>query len=825
MVNYNEAHQDSLKYFEGDELATSIFLSKYAVKDKQNNYIETNPNQMHERLATEFSKVEDQYGFYQGDKTNHSDYGKTRTHLTKEKIFNYFKNFKYIVPQGSVMSVLGNKYIIGSLSNCIVLPEVYDSIGGIYYTDQQLAQLSKRRCGVGIDLSTLRPEGVPVTNSAGSTTGAVSFMERYSNTTREIGQSGRRGALMLTLDIRHPDVEKFIEIKQDLKKVTGANISVKLTDDFMKAVDNDDYFTLRYPVDSTIENSLVNKTVKAKTIWDKIIKSAYNSAEPGVIYWDHQHNYSTSSVYPNFRNVSTNPCSEIAMNNDSCRLIAINLWSFVINPFTKQAYFDYDKFYEVSYESMRLMDDLVDLELRAIENILEKIKTDPEPDYVKQIEIKTWEDLYRVGKEGRRTGLGFTGLGDVLAGLNLPYGSEKSLEIVESIMKCKCRAEFDSSIDMSIERGMFKDFNYEIENISDFVLMLSRELPEVYERMMKFGRRNISISTIAPTGSLSNLTKTTSGIEPTFILSYIRRKKINPNDVGTTVDYVDALGDKWQHFEVVHPKLQIWKDVTGETNLELSPYFGSTANDLDWYSRVKLQAICQKYVTHSISSTVNLPNDVAISVVENIYMEAWKHGLKGITIYRDGCRDGVLVSSVEKKSEFNENNAPKRPKELQCELHYVNIKNTSWLILVGMLDNKPYEIFGGINNNILSNKNQKQGIIKKQQRGVYALELEGIIIENIIEKFDNTDYGFHTRSLSAMLRHGIPLQYVVDQLLKTDKDNNLFSFNKVISRVLKKYIKEGTKQTGQVCSQCNSTNLAYQEGCLKCLDCMYSKCS
>ena len=545
---YEQVLEAAVAYFNGDELAGTTWMNKYAMKNKEGEFVEQTPDDMHRRMAKEFGRIEADYKLkynLNGSAKFLSKYGQEREDLTEEKVYNYFKKFGYIIPQGSVMSSLGNHYKLASLSNCIVVPELHDSYGGVFYTDQQLAQLFKRRCGVGVDISNLRPSGARVSNAAGSTSGAVSFMNRFSNTTREVAQNGRRGALMLSMDIAHPDVEDFITIKQDLQKVTGANISIRLSDEFMKAVENNAEYTHKWPIDS--ETPKFSKTVKAKELWNTIIECAHNTAEPGLIFWDRQHWYSTSSVYPGYKNTSTNPCSEIAMQGgDSCRLIAINLFNFVENPFTKDAKFLMEDFYKSTYEGQRLMDDLVDLETEAIGRILRKVDADDEPENIKQVEKETWELLLKTGKEGRRTGLGFTALADMVAALGMAIDSDDAIAKVEEIIKEKCRAEFDSSIDMSLERGSFVGFDAKIENTSEFVQMLEVELPEVYERMMKFGRRNISISTVAPTGTLSMLAQTSSGIEPVFMTHYKRRRKINEQDREAKVDFIDDLGDKWQ---------------------------------------------------------------------------------------------------------------------------------------------------------------------------------------------------------------------------------------------------------------------------------------
>ena len=841
--SYKEVLEKSLIYFEGDELAASTWINKYAMKNKEGNYLELTPDDMHKRLAREFARKENEIKektHLNGSFKLLSTYGQEREFLSEEKILDYFRNFKYIIPQGSVMSALGNPFVVASLSNCIVLPEIYDSYGGIFYTDQQMAQLFKRRCGVGVDISTLRPAGMLVSNSAGTTTGAVSFMERFSNTTREVAQNGRRGALMITIDVAHPDIDKFITVKQDLSKITGANISVRLSDEFMNAVKKDEDFTLRFPIDSPTPK--YSKIVKARDLWNTIIKCAHNTAEPGLIFWDRQHHYSTSSVYPGFKNVSTNPCSEIAMQGgDSCRLIAINLFNFIDNPFTSEAKFDYKKFSETTYEAQRLMDDLVDLELEHIEVILKKIKEDPEPDYIKQVEKETWELLYEAGKKGRRTGLGFTALADTMAGLGFAFDSKEALIEVEKIMRTKCESEFNSSIDMAIERGKFEAFNPKIEDTSEFIQMLKKELPEVYKRMMKQGRRNISLSTVAPTGTLSMLAQSSSGIEPVFLLSYKRRKKINPLDKNVRVDFTDASGDSWQEFDVYHHKLKLWMEVTGEKDIAKSPYQGSTATEIDWMKRVELQSIVQKYTTHSISSTINLAKDVSVENVGEIYLQAWEQGLKGITVYRDGSRSGVLVSNDEKKKEkvvdgIVESIAPKRPEKIEAEIIRFMNHDEKWIAFVGVLNGKPYEIFTGKSEDsfVIPNWVERGWILKKATPGgkqkrydFRYLDKEGykVTIEGLSRSFDK-EYWNYAKLISGVLRHGMPIQQVVNLVenlnLYSDTINN---WKNGIGRALKKFIPDGTHAKDKTCVSCGDTDgLIYEEGCLKCKSCGHSKC-
>ena len=839
---YSEVLEKCLIYFKDDELAATTWINKYAMRNKEGKYLELTPDDMHKRLAREFARKETEHKektHLNGSFKLLSAYGQEREFLDEDKILAYFKEFKYIIPQGSVMSALGNPFVIASLSNCIVLPEIYDSYGGIFYTDQQMAQLFKRRCGVGIDISSLRPAGMMVSNSAGSTTGAVSFMERFSNTTREVAQNGRRGALMITMDIAHPDVEAFITIKQNLAKITGANISVRLSDEFMTAVKNNTDYTLRFPIDAA--EPKFTKTVKATDLWNAIINCAHNTAEPGLIFWDRQHAYSTSSVYPGFKNVSTNPCSEIAMQGgDSCRLIAINLFNFIDNPFTAEAKFDYKKFYETTYEAQRLMDDLVDLELEHIQRILNKISADPEPDFIKQVENDTWKLLYEAGKKGRRTGLGFTALADTMAGLGIKFDSNEALEEVEKIMKAKCEAEFNSSIDLAIERGKFEGFNPDIENTSEFVQMLQKELPDVYKRMMKLGRRNISLSTVAPTGTLSMLAQSSSGIEPVFLLSYKRRKKINPLDKNVRIDFTDASGDSWQEFDVYHHKLKLWMEVTGEKDLAKSPYAGSTASEIDWLKRIELQSIVQKYTTHSISSTINLPKDVAVEKVGEIYLQAWQQGLKGITVYRDGSRSGVLVNNDEskkdKKVSIVETVAPKRPKKLQAEIIRFMNHDEKWIAFVGLLNGKPYEIFTGkcedafalptwvergwVIKNVTKEKAEKRYDFQYKDKDGYKVTIEGL------SRSFNKEYWNYAILISGVLRHGMPIPNVVNLVenlnLYSDSINN---WKNGIGRSLKKFIPDGTHAKDKVCSNCGDTDgLIYEEGCLKCKSCGHSKC-
>ncbi len=834
--SYQEVFEKCISYFNGDELAASTWINKYALKNKEGKFVELTPDDMHTRMAKEFARKENDYknNLPKENLKLLSKYGQEREFLSETKIIDYFKNFNYIIPQGSIMASLGNPYVIASLSNCIVLPEIYDSYGGIFYTDQQLAQLFKRRCGVGIDISTLRPEGIRVANAAGTSSGAVSFMDRFSNTTREVAQSGRRGALMITMDIAHPDIEKFITIKQDLSKITGANVSVRLSDEFMNAVATHSDFTLRFPIESS--SPLFTKKVKAYDLWNTIIKCAYMTAEPGLIFWDRQHHYSTSSVYPGFKNISTNPCSEIAMQGgDSCRLIALNLFNFIEFPFTKKAKFNYKKFYEITYEAQRLMDDLVDLELEQVERILGKIKSDPEPNKIKTVEEETWKLFYESGKKGRRTGLGFTALADTLGGLGLKFDSEAAFIELETIMKIKCEAEFNSSIDMAIERGKFENFNPEIENTSDFVTMLEKKFPEVYKRMMKFGRRNISLSTVAPTGSLSILAQTSSGIEPVFQLSYKRRKKINRNDKNARVDFVDASGDSWQEFDVYHPKLKLEMESVIGWTIGKSIYSGSTADEIDWMQRLKMQSIVQKYTTHSISSTINLPFDVSQKKVGEIYFEAWKQGLKGITVYREGSRSGVLISENKKNAAPIGIIGTKRPDKIVAEvIRFMNL-NEKWIAFIGLIDSRPYEIFTGKSEDsfVIPEYVQKGWIVKvidgkekKRYDFQYSDKYGNQLIAEGLSRSFNKEYWNYAKLISGVLRYGMPIPQVVDLVHHLNlSDDSINTWKHGVERSLKKFIPSGTPIEDKTCPNCSDPNgLIYEEACIKCKSCGYSEC-
>lgn len=831
--------EESFNYFKGNELANQVWTSKYSNKEKT-------PLCMHERMAKEFVRIENAFP----------------NAITYDKILNYFSGFKQVIPQGSVMSLLGNKNSIGSLSNCIILGQPYDSYGGIMWIDQQLVQLSKRRCGVGINISTLRPENLSVNNAAKSTTGAISFMSRFSNSIREVAQKGRRGALMICIDLNHPDILKFVKIKQDLTQVTGANISILIPDEFMIAVENNLDYLLKYPIDLDTSdlpltsiadydilyeyNSGWVKKINAKLLWESIINAAYNSAEPGLIFSTRHHFYSPSSLYPQFKNVGTNPCSEIMTSaNDSCRLIALNLFSCVINPYTKNSYFDYKKWYNIVYDSMRLMDDLVELEFEHINKIIKKIKSDPEPEEIKLTELRTWEKLLKTGKRTRRTGLGITALGDTLAALNLKYDSDLSLSYVKEIFKVKLESELDSTINLAIERGKFEEFDAELEDFysndpSTFFHTIKKEFPKQWKLMQKYGRRNISWSTIAPTGSLSILAQlddgffgTTSGIEPMFntepnICWYIRKRKVANDD---SYDSIDQLGDKWKHFKIFHEGFKNWAKIThSKINLndlndedliklvKKSPYSGSGSSEILWENRIKIQSIAQHYTTHSISSTINLTKDTPKKIVSDIYFKAWEEGLKGITIYRDSSRDGVLVSHIDNKSQFKYLDAHKRPKELQADLHTLIIKGINYGVIIGLLDNKPYEIFVMVNPN--TTEKIIKGVLVKKTKGHYNFVSDDLLIEKVELEAELSEERTLTRLISALLRHGVDPIHICEQI---DKCNlPIISTGKALIRVLKKYI--NFDELKSTCKACKSKNIKFENGCNICQDCGNGSC-
>ncbi len=813
---YDDAFGGALEYFDGDELAAGVWATKYALQDLSGNFIETSPEQMHRRLAKEFARVE----------------AKFENPMSEDEIFSLIDNFKYIVPQGSPMSAVGNNFQIQSVSNCFVIDSPIDSYGGILKTDQEQVQIMKRRGGVGFDISNIRPSGMNTSNAAKTTDGIGIFMERFSNSCREVAQNNRRGALMMTVSVHHPDIETFINIKRNRAKVTGANISIRLSDEFMSAVGEDADFELRWPVDASGSDKRVSSFVPAKNIWNQIIDSAHDSAEPGVLFWDNIINNTPAQIYEKdgFGITSTNPCSELVLSpNDSCRLLLLNVTSFVVNPFTNSARFDYNLFSKYTRKAQRLMDDLVEIEIEHIDRILAKIKSDPEPEDVKSVELSLWKKIRAAASAGRRTGLGMTGLGDTVAMLGLRYGSEKAISAVESITKTLAIESYTESCILAKERGAFSLYDFEREVGHPFIERLFEESNELKELHEAHGRRNIAISTIAPCGSVSCLTQTTSGIEPVFMLQYTRRKKVNSNDPNVEADFVDNLGDRWQHFTVKHHGLKKWMDITGNENIEDSPYHMATAAEIDWESGVKLQSVAQKWICHAISRTTNLPKEATKNDVNRVYKRGWELGLKGITVYVDGSRDGVLISS---EDSFSQHSAPRRPDELSCEIHRASIKGEGWTILIGLMNGKPYEVFGGLSKFVEIPRSFSSGTLLKRSRktknSIYDLSFgekdDEFVIKNIVEVFDNPNYSAFTRTISLALRHGAPVSFMVEQLQK-DRDADFSSFSRVVARVLKKYIENGTKSTEKQCENCDTEgSLIYQEGCVTCLSCGSGKC-
>ena len=818
-----------VEYFGGDDLAADVF-NKYALRDADGKRLETLPTDTFRRLAKEFARIESKYP----------------NPLTEDEIFSLLDGFKKIVPQGSPLSGIGNPHQLQSLSNCFVIDQPHDSYGGILFSDQEQVQIMKRRGGVGLDVSNIRPKGQPTTNAARTTDGIGVFMERFSNSTREVAQGGRRGALMITIDCRHPEIETFIDIKRDLKKVTGANISIRFTDEFMQAVEDGKDFLLRWPVEAHPEEVEICKTVNAKQIWDKFVDAAWSSAEPGALFWDTVVDQGIVDRYRDvgYKTISTNPCGEIPLSPyDSCRLMVVNLTSFVMNPFTSNARFDYDGFTTVVGKAQRLMDDLVDLEIECVDQILEKIDKDPQPEAVKRIERDLWTKIRAAGLNGRRTGLGVTGLGDALAALNVRYGSQLSIEMTEAIYQHLAMGAHKSSCNLAAERGAFPVFDFDKEKNHSYLSKVMNACGiETLKQWQTTGRRNIALTTTAPVGSISCLTQTTSGIEPAFLLSYKRRRKITQGDTKSTADYIDPMGDKWQEYTVYHHWFKKWMDVTGKTDPQESPYWGGTANDIDWSKSVEIQAAAQKWIDHSISKTCNLPNSATRETVNDVYLKAWKTGCKGFTVYRDGCRTGVLVATDEKKEEKTKTSAdnhPKRPKELPCDIHRVNVKDESgktqsWMVLVGLKDGIPYEVFSGLANHIEVPKKTKTGTLIKNGKvngiSTYNLRVpvgadDEILFKDVANLFANPTQGAFSRTISLALRHGVLVNFVVDQLQK-DKESDMFTYARCIARVLKGYIPDGTKSTGEKkCKECGSDQVFYMEGCLTCQSCGSSKCS
>ncbi len=887
VYSYDEAYEESLRYFQGDELAARVWVNKYAVKDSFGNIYEKSPEDMHWRIANEVARIEAKYP----------------NALTSEELFGLLDHFKYIVPQGSPMTGIGNNYQVASLSNCFVIgvDGEADSYGAIFKIDEEQVQLMKRRGGVGHDLSHIRPKGSPVKNSALTSTGLVPFMERYSNSTREVAQDGRRGALMLSVSIKHPDSEAFIDAKMTEGKVTGANVSVKLTDAFMQAAIDGKPFVQQYPIDADeplfkkeisatdlwkkivnvsvkltdafmqaaidgkpfvqqypidADEPLFKKEISATDLWKKIVHNAWKSAEPGVLFWDTILRESVPDCYADlgYRTVSTNPCGEIPLcPYDSCRLLAINLYSYVVNPFNPDAYFDFDLFKKHVALAQRIMDDIIDLELEKIERIMAKIDSDPENEDVKHTESVLWQKIYKKSGQGRRTGVGITAEGDMLAALGLRYGTEEATEFAEKVHQTVALSAYRSSVEMAKERGAFEVYDSEREKNNPFINRLREADPELYEEMKKYGRRNIACLTIAPTGTTSLMTQTTSGIEPVFLPVYKRRRKVNPNDANVHVDFVDETGDAFEEYIVFHPKFVTWMQAQGydpakhytqdevDALVQKSPYYKATSNDVDWLMKVKMQGRIQKWVDHSISVTINLPNDVDEELVNRLYVEAWKSGCKGCTVYRDGSRSGVLISTKkDKKEELPPCKPPTvvetRPKVLEADVVRFQNNKEKWVAFVGLLDGYPYEIFTGLQDDdegIILPKNVSTGHIIKNvdENGNkrYDFQFENkrgykVTIEGLSEKF-NKEYWNYAKLISGVLRYRMPIEQVMKLVSSLQLDSeNINTWKNGVERALKKYVTDGTAAKGQKCPNCGNETLVYQEGCLICTTCGTSRC-
>ena len=834
---FAEALEASISYFKGDELAANVWLNKYALKDSFNNIYERTPDDMHRRIACELAKVEKKY----------------IDPISEDEIYQLLKNFKYLVPQGGPMSGIGNPHQISSLSNCFVIGNGQDSYGGIIKTDEEQVQLMKRRGGVGHDLSHIRPKGSPVKNSALTSTGIVPFMERYSNSTREVAQDGRRGALMLSVSIKHPDSEDFIDAKMDLGKVTGANVSVRLDDEFMQSVVDNTTYKQQYPIEG--EHPRITKDINAVKLWNKIIHNAWKSAEPGVLFWDTIIRESIPDCYAHlgYKTVSTNPCGEIPLcTYDSCRLLAINLYSYVVNPFQKDAYFDYELFGEHAILAQRLMDDIIDLELDHIDNIIGKIDQDPELAMIKRTEKELWLKIKHKAAEGRRTGIGITAEGDMLAALGYTYGSDDAIEFSTALHKALAVNVYRGSVKLAQQRGAFPIYEAQLEKNNPFIHRLKKADPDLYKDMVKYGRRNIALLTIAPTGTTSLMTQTSSGVEPAFMVAYKRRRKINPNDNTTNGTFIDEIGDHWEEYNVFHHKFMTWLELNGYKKDEIqgwtdeqlkeiiqkSPYANATGNDVNWVQKVKMQGAIQKWVDHSISVTVNVPNDTPESLINDIYITAWRSGCKGMTIYRDGSRSGVLVANTKEKDEkspvFIENHSPKRPRKLEAEVIRFQNNKEKWIAVVGLLDNRPYEIFTGEAEDtfVLPKTYQKCWVIKsrdeenKKQYDLQFLDKDGykITFEGISRSF-NKEYWNYAKLISGVLRHGMPLQFVVQLISDLHVESEAINtWKNGVIRALKKFIPDGTA-TKTSCPDCKKEDsLVYREGCLICKDCGYSKC-
>jgi ribonucleoside-diphosphate reductase alpha chain len=804
MYSETDVREATLAYFGGDELATNVFMTKYCLRDEKGNFAEKTPDDMHRRIAAEFARMETKFS------------SESISALSEDEIYGFLKDFKYIVPQGSPMMGIGNDYVNVSLSNCVVVDNPQDSVSSIMDAGKDLANLFKRRCGVGLDISDLRPEGAPVNNSARTTTGAWSFADFYSYVCRMIGQNGRRGALMISMDIRHPDIEQFVKMKHDLTKVTGANVSVKITDEFMEAVEKGEMFTLQFPVEA--ESPTHISQVDAATLWGAIVESATTTAEPGLLMWDNITKNLPAHEYADFKTKTTNPCGEIPLSAyDSCRLISLNLKSMVRNSFSPEAEFDFGKLEEVAAVGMRLSDNLVELELEKLENIRKVADSDDEKEL--------WTKLYQAAYKGRRTGLGTHGLADAIACLNLAYDSAEALPIIEKIYETLRNAAYEESVYLAQERGAFPAFDWSVEESNEFIQRLPQSIREL---IAQHGRRNISILTNAPTGSVSIMSQTSSGLEPVFRNSYIRRRKLSHDEQHLDADHVDELGDRWVEYTVHHHNVQEYLALTDQADI---PAFFVESDSINWEQRVSVQAAIQRSIDHSISSTINLPKGTKPELVGRLYMEGWRQGLKGITVYVDGSRSGVLITEKEEDSTFPQHRAPKRPIELDCNIHHATIKGEKWVIMVGIMDGKPYEVMGGLSNLIEIPRDKAKGILiknpRKSMNSIYDLRVgtngDTIIIKDLVKVFDNANHSAFTRMISLGLRHGANIQYVVEQLQK-DRDSDMFSFAKCVARVLKNYIPDGQEATEKTCSECNEPNLIYVEGCVTCTACGYAKC-
>lgn len=843
---YNEAFEASKKYFEGDELAARVWATKYALKDSQGNYFELTPDDMHRRIAREIARIEKKY----------------KNPMDEQLLFDLMSHFRYLVPQGSPMAGIGNNLQVGSLSNCFVigLKGEPDSYGGIIKIDEEQVQLMKRRGGVGHDLSHLRPKGAEVKNSALTSTGLVPFMERYSNSTREVAQDGRRGALMLTVSVKHPDSEAFVDAKMTEGKITGANVSLKIDDAFMQAAIEGKEYTQQYPINA--EKPKYTQNIDATTFWNKIIHNAWQSAEPGVLFWDTIIRESLPDCYADlgFKTVSTNPCGEIPLcPYDSCRLLAINLYSYVENPFTPNAKFNFSKFKEHVMYAQRMMDDIIDLEMEKIETIIAKIEADPETDEVKATELNLWKKIKDKTSQGRRTGVGTTAEGDMIAAMGLTYGTEEATKFSVEVHKTLALAAYRSSVMLASERGAFPVFDYKCEANNPFMNRLKEADPELYDLMVKYGRRNIACLTIAPTGTTSILTQTTSGIEPVFLPVYKRRRKVNANDKEVRVDFVDESGDAFEEYVVYHPKFITWMNINGievkdnytqeqiDEIVAKSPYYKATSNDVDWLNKVKMQGAVQKWVDHSISVTINLPNDVSEEMVNKLYVEAWKSGCKGCTVYRDGSRSGVLISLKNEKKKTTENAEPnpadengfvthKRPIELDADVVRFQNNKEKWIAFIGLIDGKPYEIFTGIaddDEGIFCPKSVSKGKIIKviDENGQKRYDFQFVnkrgfktTIEGLSEKF-NPEFWNYAKLISGVLRYRMPIAQVLKLVGSLELDNQSINTWKVgVERALKKYLPNGEKASGQTCPNCGQESLVYQEGCLICTNCGTSRC-